>query len=182
MSQTAVNPAGQPAAVAGQITDNQEGMDIVSRFNAETALNIDFGLGVAPGTERNAVKVMANGECEGISVQDFRHSPGVSGDVDQTSALPGLKPKAGMQILRRGRIWLRLDKSVTSVTPYVSRGYCRYTADGTTNPLVGAWAIADDTGKTKDCTKQVQFVSGIFTAADGTSHIAEADVDFTNKQ
>ncbi len=180
MSQTAINKAGQPVAVAGQLSDNGEGKDIVSRFNSEASAAIQFGIGVKPGTLRDAVLLptATSSVIEGINVFGFNHQPGSNGDLDQGSTPPGVKPKGGLQILVRGRIWVLLDPSVVTIIPNVDRGYCRCTANAG-DSMIGAWRNADDTSI--DCTKQTLFRSVVYTSADGVSKIAELDVDFVNK-
>ncbi len=182
--QTTVNPAGQPVAVAGQLSDNQEGVDIVSRFNAEASANIAFGLAVAPvGTQiRDGVINMAgSGDVvEGVNVWGFNHMPGSNGDLDQTSTPPGLRPKAGLQVIQRGRVWVVVDAGVTSIVPNIDRAFVRYSANGG-NTVVGAFSNATDSGHNTDITKQAIFRSGIFLSADGVTKIAELDVDFVNK-
>ena len=175
--QTSINKAGQPAAFAGMLSDNSDN-DVVSRFSAETVTEIPFGAGVQFHTVARSCKLLASGGVlMGVSVWGANHMPGTGGDLGTT----GLKPKAGLQVLRRGRIWALVDKATTSIAAGTDRGYCRYTADGVTNPDVGAWAKADDSGKTLDATKQTQFFSGLFTAADGVTKIAELDVNFNSK-
>lgn len=178
MSQTSVSQSGQSVAVAGQLVDNQEGEDIVSRFSQEASAEIPFGAGVQFGTVRDGVKLLtSSGVIEGVSVWGFNHQPGTNGDLGTT----GLKPKAGLQVIRRGRVYVLLDKTISVAIVPSDRGFCRYTIDGVTNPTIGAWSNASDAGKNLDCTKQVEFLSAAFLSADGTNYIAEADVAFVNK-
>lgn len=183
MSQTVVQPTGQPIAVAGQLSDNQEAPNIVSRFNEEASAALQFGIGVKPGTARDGVKLPSatSSVIEGINLFGFNHLPGASGDLDQSSTPPGVKSKGSLKILQGGRAYVLLDASgISSIAPNVDRGYCRATTNGG-NTVIGAWNNADDSGHMVDCTKQSIFRSGLFTSADGVSKIAELEVDFVNK-
>jgi hypothetical protein len=183
MSQTSINAAGQPQGVAGQLADNAEVVDVVSFFSEESSAEIPFGVGVVAGSdEQGCLLPSGSGDvCVGVSVFGLSHLPansaGTSGDLGSS----GLLPNAGLQVLRKGRILAYLDKSVTSITPYSDRPFLRYTADGTTNPQVGAWGKETDSGKNTDMSKCAVFVSGMFTSADGTTKCAVMEVDFTNK-
>lgn len=180
--QTSINQAGQPVGVAGQLSDNMEGMDIVSRFNQEASANIQFGIGIKPGAARDGVKLLtANTETvEGINIWGFNHEVGANGDLDQTAVTGGLRPKASMQVLQRGRCYVVVDAGVSSIIPNVDRGYIRCVANGG-NTVIGAFSNISDSTNSIDSTKQVIFRSNIFTAADGVTKIAEVDVDFVNK-
>jgi len=177
MSQTSINKAGQPVAVAGQLSDNGEAVDIVSRFN-DAATEIPFGTGVKASTSKHGV-IQASASTdvtEGIVVWSRNHQPGTNGDLGTT----GLKQNAGLQILRKGRIWAQIDAGVVTITPYTDRGYNRCVSNGG-NTVLGRWSNASDSTNSIDNTKQTQFVSGLQLAADGTK-IAELEVDFTVKQ
>jgi hypothetical protein len=174
MSQTTVASAGQSIGVAGQVADSGP-HDIVSKFSEEASAEMAFGLGVVQGTGANGVLLPSGSgdKFAGVNVFGFNHMPGTNGDLGTT----GLKPKAGLQLMRKGRILVKLDKSVTVVSPGVDRPYLRYTADGTTNPEVGAFGVASDSGKNLDITKNGVFVSGMLTLADGTGHAAILEFD-----
>lgn len=176
MSQTSVNPAGQPIAIAGQVSDTRLN-DMLSRFSGESSTRIGFGLGVKPGTLDHEVKLpTANSSViEGVTAWSANHVPGVTGDLDQTSSPPGLKPKAGMELMRQGRIWAQIDGD-TVITSGITRAYCRFETDGASNTLVGTWRHSDD-GHVIDTRKQAIFMSGVRVAADGTK-IAELAVNF----
>lgn len=180
MSQTSINPAGQPIAVAGQIADNSKVRDVLSRFNGEASSCIGFGLAVKPGTNDHEVKLpsASSSVIEGVVKWGANHTPGASGDLDQTATPPGLKPHAGLELLRRGRIWAQIDADTAIAAPGVTRAYCRFETDGASNTLVGTFRHTDDS-HVIDTRKQAIFMSGVRVAADG-SKIAELEVDFTN--
>ena len=179
--QTSIAQAGQPQAVAGQVSQAMEGMDIVSRFNAETVTCLAFGTGVKNGTNDHECKILtANSETvQGVVKWGKNHTPGATGDVDQTATPPGLKPNAGIELMRKGRIWVAVDTGVTSIAANVDRAYCRCASNGS-NTKIGYWSNASDTTYSIDCTKMAVFVSGLRYSADGLK-IAELEVDFTNK-
>lgn len=182
MSQTSVSASGQAIGVAGQVFDNAEVQDIVSGFSEETSLQIAFGTGVMHGTADQGVVTAATGGGSGIimgvSVFGFNHFPanaaGTIGDLGTT----GVLPKGGLQVMRKGRILAKVGADVTSITPYTARGFLQVSTNG--NNVAGDWVTATDASNV-DATKQAQFVSSLFTAADGTTKVAVLEVDFTNK-
>lgn len=180
MPQTVIQKTGQPVAVAGQLSDSMDTIDVVSRFSQEASAAIQFGCAVQSGTVRSGVKNMAtsNDNIEGVSVFGYNHVPGSSGDIDTTNK--GLKPNAGLKILRKGRIWVLIDPSITLITPYADRPFARYSANGG-NTVLGAFSNVSDGGHNTDLSRIGVFTSGLFTAADGTSLIAECEFDFTNR-
>lgn len=181
--QTSILSSGQPVAVAGQISDSMKDVDIVSRFNAEASTDMQFGIGVKPGTARNAVNMVSGTSdvVEGITTFGFNHAPGsTSGDLSQSNTPPGVAPKGSLQIMQRGRIYVLLDSTLSSIVPNVDRGFCRAVSHSGVGTNVGGWTNAADSGDTIDCTKQTIFRSGVFTSADGVSKIAELEVAFVN--
>lgn len=181
MSQTSVSSTGQAVGVAGQLFDNAEVVDVVSGFSEEASAQIPFGVGLKQGAADQGVLNMAGSTdvVAGISVFGYNHMPanaaGTIGDLGTT----GLLPKAGLQVLRKGRILALLDAGVASVA-VGDRAYVRYSANGG-NTVLGAWSNATDAGHNTDMTKVGVFVSSMSTAADGTSKLAVLEVDFTNK-
>lgn len=187
MSQTSISSTGQAVGVAGQVFDNAEVQDLVSLFNTGTA-SIPFGCGVVVDTSdasgQGCKLPSGSGDSvAGVSAYGANHQRSSStdgsgnpeGDLDGT----GLKQYAGLSVMRKGRILVLLDSGVTSISPFVDRGYLRYSANGS-NTQPGAWAKAADSGHTIDMTAQSVFVSPLFTAADGSSKVAVLEVDFTN--
>ena len=178
MSQTSINQAGFPIAVAGQVSQTREGMDIVSRFSGEASTRIGFGLAVKAGTSEHEVLLptAANSVVQGVVKFGYNHTPGATGDLDQDSTPPGLKPNASIELMRQGTMWVQIDADTAIATPGETRAYCRFESDGGSNTKVGTFRHTDDT-HVIDTRNQVVFVSGVRTAADGTK-IAEVDVNF----
>ncbi len=191
MSQTTVSAGGQSIGVAGQLADTGEGQDIVSGFNMEATAQIPFGYGVRvqPGSNGDGF-LLATGfsnviSVDGISVFNFNHNR--AGVADSNGAYSGdmgasgLLPKAGLQVLRDGRVLVPVEINVVAG----DRPFCRGVATGTLTP--GIWSgtgyVAAGVGSSHmiDCTKQGVFRSGTYTAADGVTKVAILEVDFTNK-
>lgn len=181
MSQTVIQKYGYPVAVAGQLSDNMEGVDVVSRFNQDV-VQLPFGTAVKAGTaERSAKALAANTDIvQGFVKWGTDHFPAnASGSIGDVGAT-GLLPNAGLEIVRRGRMYCVVDPSIVTITPYSDRCFIRCTVNGGNN-VIGAVSNVADGANNIDCTKQAQFVSGIFTAADGVTKIAEVEVSFNNK-
>ncbi len=177
MSQTSVSSSIE-RAYAGMLFDTGP-HDIVTGVSEESSAEIAFGWGVVKGTAERGVLIPSGGSDLpfGIVVHGHGYS---KGPADAQLGTTGLKPDVVMSVMRKGRIWLVVDKAVSSLTSYSDRGWLRYTADGSTNPTPGAWGKATDSGKNIDLEKLVVFITGLVTLADGTK-IAGAEIDFTNK-
>lgn len=176
--QTSINKAGQPIAIAGLASDNSEG-DAVSRFNGEASAVIPFGVAVkATSSYRDGCVNLSTSTdvVEGVVQFGYNHMPGY--DLDQTSG--GLLPKAGFKLKQRGRLYALVDSTVATIQPNVDRPYARYSAHTGVGTIVGALTNANDAGYTLSVQNQGIFRSGVFLSGDGTSKIAEVDVDFIN--
>lgn len=181
MSQTSVPSTGQSRAIAGMIADSSSVDDIVSAWSEESSSEMPFGIGVVQGTAVQGALIPSGGGdiLKGINAHGYNHASGGAagfGDLGTSGIIAGGR----LRCLRHGRIWVLVDSGVTSITPFVDRGWCRHTANGAGKLVTGAWSNADDGGGAKqiDATKQVLFVSDVITAPDGTK-IAEVEVNFT---
>ncbi len=177
--QTTVLRSGQPQAFAGMVADSGI-KDDVSSFNLETVDSIPFGSGVKWSGQRGSLLPTANNSpLQGIVVWNADHQTGTYGDLDTI----GVKPNGALVVRRKGRIWVPVDAeyAVGDLTPGTSRGYCRFETDGATNTVRGRWRASDD-GHVDSAINQVVFVSNVILAADGTTKIAEVEVDFTSLQ
>lgn len=175
--QTSVDPKGQPVAFAGLVADSDELQDVVSGFSEEPSASMAFGWGLVQGSAPQGCLIPSgSGDTfKGILAHSFMHAPGTFGDLDATGIVAGGR----LRIMRHGRIWVVLDAGVSSISPYVDRGWLRYSSNGG-NTIPGRWGKATDVGHNLDLTKVVQYVSPMFTLADGTK-IAMVDVSATNK-
>lgn len=178
--QSVILPFGQPAGFAGLPTQI---LDTASASNAEPTTNIDFGLGVKPGTNVKEALLPTTG-ClfAGVTMWGAVYAPGSFGEIDQTGSPPGMIPDTMMTLLTEGRIWVQVD---ADASPTIGGGaYLRYETDGASNTKRGTFRHASD-GHTVDVTKAVTFKSGKFLAADqltgGTTYIAEVYVSASNK-
>lgn len=200
MSQTTVSAGGQAIGVAGQLSDTGEGVDIVSGFNMEATNQIPFGFGlrVQPGSNGDGF-LLATGfsglspglDVAGINTFSFNHARvGVAdsaGNFSGDMGASGLLPKAGLQVLRQGRIIVPVEIPVVAG----DRPWCRGVATGTSSSAAfqGIWSgtgynLANDAAGSSymiDCRRQGVFRSGTYTAADGTTKVAILEVDFTNR-
>lgn len=176
--QTTILAAGQPAAFAGLCTHKLDSLSAVSR---EVSANIQFGLGVKPGVKLKEMLLptASSSVLLGVLVQNQVYAPNTFGEIDQTSATKGLIPSTIGEVLATGRAWVIVDAD-TSITPNVTRAYWRFESDGASNTVVGTFRHSDD-GHVVDTTKQVKFISGVFTAADGVTKIAEVAIEAYNK-
>ena len=176
-AQTTINAYGQPSAIAGMMTQERDALSAVSK---ETVNNIAFGVGVKPGTNAKEalLPTASSSVLLGINVVFKTHAPGTFGDIDQSSATTGMKPNTQLHVLREGRCFVQVDADTVIAAPNVTRAYWRFETDGGTNTLVGTFRHSDD-GHVADTRKQVLFVSGVLTAADGTK-VAEVAVSAEN--
>lgn len=153
-----------PVAIEGQLADYEHDV-VVSRFNAD-AVNINFGRGVAfNATDNGAILPVTEAS---VLMGIVAHSHSYS-TLENTST--GLTPGAALNVLRRGRIYLR-NYSASPVAPG-ARLWCRAVAGG--GETKGGFEIADDSTDMINSTPQVQALTG---AAAGGLFIAE--VDFLN--
>lgn len=192
MSQTSVTAGGQGVAVAGQLGDASD-YRVDSGANEGTS-QMPFGFGVRDGSAERGY-LLATGfsgvvPVVGVNLHGLNHAP--AGAVDGNGNYQGdiggsgLLQYSAIDVLRRGPVWLPVENTITKGM----RGWCRGIATGSTGlgaGAVGAWAgalpaAAGPFGASYhvDCTKQVQFRSASVLAADGTTLIALAEVDFVN--
>lgn len=187
MSQTSVSAGGQAIGVAGQLYDSGP-HDTLSGFN-EDSTQMPFGYGVRFGTARD-MYVLATGfsnvvPVQGVNLHGLNHVK--AGAADSGGAYQGdlgasgLLENAGLQVLRKGRVLLPVEAAPSIgdrlwcrgvATGSLSRGSWRGAAPGSA-PLGASYHV--------DCTGQGVFISSSFTAADGSTLVAVAEVDFTNK-
>jgi len=182
MSQTTINPAGQPIGIAGMDYDSGEGKDIVSFFN-EGSASIPFGCAVQQGTSEKGGKALdgSGNTVIGVNVWGFNHQPGgIAGqsDVDST----GLMQYGGGQLGRKGRFLVPIAAGATIAVN--DRAYAQFESDGGSNTQVGVWCNANTGSHYIDCTRVGVFRSGNFTAntaTGGSANVAVLEVDFTNR-
>jgi hypothetical protein len=178
MSQTSINPAGQPVGIAGMDYDSGEGKDVVSFF-VEGSTSIPFGCAVQQGSTEKSGKVLdgSGNTVIGINVWGYNHMPGTDGDLDTT----GLKTNSSGQLGRRGRFLVPIADGITIAVN--DRAFASFETFGA-NTVPGLWSNAQSAGHFIDLTKVGVFRSGNFTvpnATGGSTVVAVLEVDFTNK-
>lgn len=137
--------------------------DIVSGVSQESSVSIAFGSGVVRGTIDDGVKIPA-AEADivrGVVVHSHAYEMDVTADDD------GIRPKAMVNVLRRGRIWVKVVTAVTAG----DRAYLFFAG---ANPK-GSWGNAMVADETMDTSLQAEFVTS--AADDG---LAVIDVNFVN--
>lgn len=156
-------------ALEGQLADDGD-HDVIAMTNAEASASIAFGRAVKKGTGDTEALLPAaeTDEVVGITMHSHAYSNGENGDLDDT----GMKVGAVMNVLRKGRIWVRVNGAVVAFT---SRLWVR--AVGSTPPeYLGGIEDADDSTDMIDCTKQGQFITSA-----ATGELAVLEVNFLNK-
>lgn len=175
-AQTAIQAFGQTIAFAGMVTRR---VDSQSAMNEEATNAISFGIGVKPGAKIKGclLPTATSSLLKGIMVQGQDYAPGSFGDITQTATPTGVSPKVFGELLTEGRCWVVVD---AGSSPAVNtRAYWRAVSDGGSNTVVGTFCTADD-GNVVDTRKEVVFLSGKYTAADGVTTIAEVYVSISN--
>lgn len=188
MSQTSVSAGGQAAAVAGQIGCDPQECDIKSGVN-EASAQMPFGYGVRLGSGERGY-LLATGfsgsvPVAGVNCFGYNHAPAGSADANGNfqgdMGGSGLLQNSSLDVMRRGSVWLPVESTITKghglwcrgvATGSLTAGSWLGAARGAAGPLGASYHV--------DCSKQGMFVTGVYTAADGTTSIALAEVDFVN--
>jgi hypothetical protein len=163
MSQTSV-PTSLTRAYSGMLADSSYSLKVTA-VNEEASASIPFGFGVKFGTAEDGVLLptVQASRIKGIAI----HFHGVpDADIDDT----GFLPETCFAILRKGRIYVKVEEAVV----VGDRGFCRAVATG--DEEQGVWRKSADSTDCVDCTKQVVFLS-----AASAGGVALAEVDFTNE-
>lgn len=188
MSQTSVLPGGQAVGIAGQLGYASADPLVDSGFN-ESTTQMPFGYGIRDGVGERGY-LLATGfsgvypVC-GVNLFGYNHvsagNADPNGNYQGDIGGSGLLQYATLDVLRQGPVWLPVENTVTKGM----RGWCRGVATGPTG-TAGLWAGAAvgtnylGASYHVDCSKQVHFRTGVYTAADGTQAIALAECDFVN--
>lgn len=140
--------------------------DIVSGVSQEASASIPFGIVIVRGTIDDGVK-LPTAEADiprGVTVHSLAY------EMDVTIDENGVRPKAMINVLRRGRIWVPVE---TDVVPG-DKPHVRYAGTG----QAGALRNSAVSGETMDITSQGEFVSTSVTV--GSIKLAVLDVNFVN--
>lgn len=166
MSQTAYAET-MAANFEGMLADVS--MKVVDSFTqGEASAEMPFGIMLAKGTgDREAILPAAsNAKLIGILMHSHHYAKGDGGELGTT----GVKPKATLNILRKGRLVVKVE---TTVAKY-DRAFVRY-ATGAGGTQLGAWRNAAVTNETIDLGTKAQFMS-----AASAGGLAVVEVDMLN--
>ena len=156
-----------PIGIPGQLADlhTAEFGDVMSVTNEEAAAEIPFGVMVKAGTADDSAKLLAanTDKLRGITV--FAHNFSKPVQLGDT----GLKPGVTFGLLRKGRIYVRVEDAVTPA----SEVHVRAVAAGL--EVKGAFRGTDDGTDTIDITAFAKFIC----SADA-GEVAVVEVDMTN--
>lgn len=161
-----------PIGIPGQLADlhTAEFGDVVSATSEEASAEVPFGVMVKDGTDDDLVKNVnaTNNKLAGITV--FAHNfdyPVQRGDV-------GLKPGVTFGVLRKGRIYVRVEDAVTPASEVhvraVTGGVNGYGTAGA--ETAGAFRGTQDATDTIDITGFAKYTS----SADA-GEIATVEID-----
>lgn len=187
MSQTVINPAGQPIAVAGQIADNMPSEDVTTAFN-ESTVQAPFGAAMAQGSGALGVRVpnALTDIIVGANIWSADHQPAVTqpgGQVAGDIGGSGLLQYARIQLGRRCRFWAPLEPRPIASVAVNDPLFARVIPTG--NLWAGSWSNTADASYCVDLSRAGKFRSGINYLADaavpsGTAG-ALAEIDFSNR-
>jgi hypothetical protein len=150
------------AAFAGMLADTGDN-DIFGAVQAESSLEIPFGVMVCKGTGDNDAKLPAAADAKLLGVLVHSHSYEPKIDLGTT----GVKPGAVLNVLNSGRVWVLVEENVTRE----DRAYVRYAA-GAGGTQLGAFRKSAVSNETIDVRANVKFVT---SASSGGLAIIEAD-------
>lgn len=167
MSVQTTYPQNFTAAIEGQLADSGP-HDIMVMRNDEASDEMPFGRAVKFGStsDQFSAKIPAaeTDKIAGIVIHSYEYDP--TYDLGDDGVLPG-RP---VQVLRKGRIRMRLEDAVQ----VADRGWVRAVAGA--GELLGGVVPADDGTDTIDCTGQI-----VFLQAGAADDIVVVEVDFTNR-
>ena len=120
MPQTSV-PTAPFAAIAGQIADTGQALNIASYSNQESVNQVQFGAMVMQGTLDNGANLITAGnvlKLVGVCVYDASYQKGNElGAVVDANGKLGILPNITFNAMKRGRIWVLCEEAVTPASP-----------------------------------------------------------------
>jgi hypothetical protein len=164
MSQTVVNST-LTKAFAGMLADAGPN-DVITRIQAEASAEMPFGIMVAEGAADEAGILPVDGTSKFAGL--LMHSHAYAKDTELGTV--GIKPKAVLSILRKGRAWVTVEETVAKGDPV----FIRHTASGG-NTQKGAFRKSADTATATDLTKK-----GVYLTAATAGNLALVEIDMTN--
>ena len=165
-------------AVAGMLSTASDGLCEADGKHNENASdddypNIELGVMVGVGTEVDGVLSLAAqaDKLAGISMRSQARDPGMNVDLDSGAVLPDQT----LGVLRRGRIWVQIEETVTAGSAV------RYRAVATTTETPGIFRSSDPTGTdTVLISEGARWVTGGTASGSPSLGIAELEIDMLN--
>ena len=156
-----------PLPYEGMLGDGDH--DIIAAVNEEASAEIAFGRAVKFGTADNGalLPTAETSVIKGITVHSHAYSNSPNGSLGST----GMKSGAMMNLLRKGRIWVKCEDGCADG----DRLWVRAVA-GAAPEYLGGLNNADDSTDMVDCTAQ-----GVWLTTAAAEGMALLEVDFTNK-
>lgn len=164
----------QPVAFEGMLADSSRTKHADSMVQAQSGTTeIPFGVVVALEAAPSADGTPAKATMPDNAADKLWGIVLHSHDYDTRTELgtTGLKPKTALSVLRKGRVYVKVENAVAAG----DRGHVRY-ASGAGGTQLGAIRNAAVTNETIDATGQIIFITS--ASAGG---LAIAEVDFTNE-
>lgn len=137
MSQTSYSTY-QSTGFAGMIADTGD-TDILSYINEEASANLPFGVAVQRGTADFGFLALVNGSSVPIGILAHTHQVD-PGQIATSPADAGVPPRYAGGVLKRGRMYVRVEEAVTPASPV----FVRHTA-GAGGTQKGAFRASADT-------------------------------------
>lgn len=179
--QTTYRTTPKIATIGGLADSSSDGVSVFTGFSTEASAMIPFGNAVEfdplTGQGYDGFLEGAHGVKLPNATTDkicgiLIHDPN-SSDITNDGTLDGMEPKAVLNILRRGRIWVKPETS--SSVAVGARLYVRAVTAG--EEYKGALRGAADSTDCIDCTNQ-----GVWLTAPDADGMALLEVDFVNAQ
>lgn len=169
MSQTSI-PSALTRGFAGQLTDPRVGSRVIdSRVSEEASAELPFGTCVARGAGNDGAVspagAAAAAKIDGVIV----HSHAYAKDTELGTS--GLKPKAHLSVLRKGRVLVAVEQTVVRG----DRLRVRHTA-GAGGTVIGGFRKDAVAGETLNLDKAAEVIEG----NGGAGGLAEVEFNFDN--
>lgn len=137
--------------------------DVESMVSEEASAEIPFGHMVVQGTADDQALLPSGASDVLVGVVLHSHAYAKDDDLGTT----GLKPKTHLNVLRRGRVWVRVEEACSpGDTPHV-----RYAGAGD----LGAFRVSAVGGETIDASAY-----GVFRTSAGANELALLELDMAN--
>jgi hypothetical protein len=168
MPQQTTYNANMSAAFEGQLADDGPN-NMLSRLQGEASAGVGFGLVVCHHlTVDNKIILPADANSRPCGITVRKHDYAIPSEYDVDN--DGLQPGAMVAVLRKGRIWVKVEEAVAIGDPF----FARHTATG--DERKGAIRKSADSSDCLDLTAKGRFL----TKQDTIGGLALLEVDFVN--